>query len=184
MDSISGVFGASGASGGGAATEGGGLGSLFGAAGSIFEAIGEVQRGREERKLAEYNARVSEYNAAAETEASRRDMAALDREKQRAMSQLMARAAAQGFTLDSDAPLLMLSEQVTEFERARSDLKYNSQVRQQQLRSDANLSRYQGSLAESAGYGSAGGKLFKSAVSTYKPKPKTDSKDLKVWGYM
>jgi hypothetical protein len=116
-----------------------------------LQAFGSIMGGQQQRKAMEYNAALMDQRAqavamAAETE---RDMMT-DRARKTKAEQVAAYGKS-GAMLTSGTPLTVLAEQSAEMQYDINQQMRNRLVEQQQLRSQADMMRYQGKQASRAG---------------------------------
>lgn len=136
------------------------------AIGSTISAVGAIQQGQAANKAAQYNASVMEQDARrAQDEAATRAGETARRTRQ-ALAATRAGAAENGFALSGSIDdLLGQTERQGNLDALTAV--YEGRVRSDSLRSQANITRFEGKNAQRAGYTRALGSLFSAAGSTY-----------------
>lgn len=139
----------------------------------VLELVGGVQQAAAARTSARLEADRLDSEAEAERRAAERDRIQLREERVRTLASLRARAAAQGFRVDEGAPIVALSEQMFEFDRALTALNENADVRQVQLANQREATLFEGEQRASGALISAGSGFLTRGIKFLERKPPT-----------
>ena len=114
-------------------------------------AFGSILGGRQERGQLEYNAALMEQRADATRQAAERETEMMtDRSRKMKASQTAAFAKS-GAMLGTGTPLTVMAEQSADMQRDILQQRRNRMIEEQQLRSQAEMARYQAKQASRAG---------------------------------
>lgn len=136
--------------------------------GSAVSAVGSVVSGYAQRQALDYNARVAELHADAAERSSDLEAEGIRKRTMRVQGAVRARAAGAGLDVSSGSPLDILAENASEGELDALVARYSGAVEASRARSQATLSRFQGSQAVTSGWIGAGAELLRSAGSAYR----------------
>lgn len=132
-------------------------------AGGVISAGGALMQGKQAQVMAEAQARAQEQAALNEANASAFEMAKERRAQEKAHGAAIAQIGASGVAL-AGSPTEVLAGQARENEMSVRAIAYSSALRQNQLRSQADITRFQGKQARTASYLTAGSELLSGAT--------------------
>lgn len=127
------------------------MGALLSMLGGGLGAFGSYMGGMADRRSAEYNAAIMEQKAELSRQASERETEMMHDQGRRLKAEQVAAYGKSGAVLTSGTPLSVLAEQSAKMERDVLEQRRNRMIEQQQLKSQAEMLRYQGKMASRAG---------------------------------
>lgn len=137
------------------------------AAGAVIGAISAIQQGRAANAAAQYNATISEQNAAI----SRSDAAAqatqIERENTLRLGAIRAAQGRAGGAAGEGSVLDVLGDVAAQGELERQQAIYQGELRARGFTNTAQLDRFSGRQAQSAGYMRAGAELLSGGSRAY-----------------
>lgn len=134
---------------------------------TVIGAAGSIAQGQQAQAAAEANARALEQQAEAERKAAGYEIMQQDRQNRLATSAARAQVGASGVGFQgspSEALLANVGQQQLDLEAIR----YGSTIKQNNLRDQAAISRFQGKQAKTASFINAGGTLISGASQAVK----------------
>lgn len=134
-------------------------------AGAGIGAFGQYQGGRAQRQASNYNARLMDLRAKATEQAMESDTRRMTDRARRMQATQRAAYAKSGAQITSGTPLLVMAEQAAEMDRDLLEYRRGKMIEAQQLRSGAEMKRWEGSQAQRAGTIGAFGTLLGGAAS-------------------
>lgn len=140
----------------------------IGLIGAAVSAAGSIIQGSQQAQMAEMQAKAYEQQAQADSQASAYEA---EREKHRqelAAAASRAQIGASGVAI-SGSPTEVLLANAGQAELDISAIKYGSQLRQNQLQTQASISRFSGKQAKVAGFINAGSNLVDGISNLYDP---------------
>jgi len=128
--------------------------------GTAVSAYGAYASGQAQKKAADYNAASDEIQAQQARDAAKIDAGNQALAARRAEAGVRARAAASGIDPGFGSPLLVMMDNARQAKLENERILYGGEIRAAGYQSGANLSRFQGRAAESAGNIGAGVNLL------------------------
>lgn len=133
--------------------------TLMAIAGTALSAGGALVEGQQQKQMADYQAKAYEQQAQADAQSSAFE-AAQERKKQDLLqSQARAAAGASGVAI-AGSPTEVLAANAKQNQLDIAAIRYGSQLRQNSLTTQADISRFQGKQAVTASIFKAGSSLF------------------------
>ncbi len=148
------------------------------AAGTGLSVVGKLYEGQQASALAEANAKAYEQAQEAERRASGFEIAQRERGFQRARGQAIAAVGASGVGL-AGSPTEVIADNAGEHQLDLEAIRYGSKIKQNQLGTQADISRFQGRSSRFASYIGAASELAGGISSFYDP-----TKSIKFGGSM
>lgn len=141
---------------------------VLGLIGTAISAVGSIAQGQQAAASADAQARAYEQQAVADQQA-----AAFEGQRERRRQELLqanarAQVGASGVAL-SGSPSEVLAANAREGELDIQAIRYSSQLRQNNLRTQADISRFQGKQAKTAGYINAASSVVSGLSNLYDP---------------
>ena len=134
------------------------------AAGAAIAAYGAIQQGQTAKAAGEYNARIAERDSLAAQQKAEYDAESSTEKFKSLLGRQRALYAKAGVDITEGSPLLMMSFQAEQAEKDRQAILYAGKTQSQSDIDKANLFRFTGGRAETAGYIS-GGSTFLSGLA-------------------
>jgi hypothetical protein len=145
-----------------------GLSGIIGLVGTAVSAAGSIVAGQQQAAMAEAQAKAYEQQAQADAQASAYE-AQRERKKQELLqANARAQVGASGAGL-AGSPSEVLAANAREGELDLATIRYGSQLRQNNLRTQAGISRFSGRQARTAGYINAGTGFISGLSNLYDP---------------
>jgi hypothetical protein len=129
---------------------------------------GSLIQGQQQAQMVEMQARAYEQQAQADAQASAYEAEREKRKQELAAAASRAQVGASGVALEG-SPTEVLLANAREAEMDISAIKYGSQLRQNQLQTQAAISRFSGKQAKVAGFINAGSNLIGGISNLYDP---------------
>lgn len=136
--------------------------------GTAISAGGSIMQGQQQAALAEAQAGAYEQQAGADRRAASYEITQEQRRQAQAMAAARAQVATSGVTA-AGSPTEALSYQAGEFQMDLEAIKYGSQLRQNNLKTQADISRFQGKQAKTASFINAGSNFISGISQLYDP---------------
>lgn len=137
------------------------------AAGAVIGAINAIQQGRAANAAAQYNAAISEQNAAISRSDAAAQAAQIERENTLRLGSIRAAQGRAGGAAGEGSVLDVLGDVAAQGELERQQAIYQGELRARGFTNTAQLDRYSGRQAQSAGYMRAGAELLSGGSRAY-----------------
>lgn len=137
-------------------------------AGAGINAAGSIMAGQQQAAMAEAQAKALEQQARAEQQASAYEQQQERRKQELAMSNARAQVGASGVAF-TGSPTEVLAANAGQGELDIAAIQYGSSLRQNNLNTQADISRFQGSQARTAGFINAASGLVSGISNLYDP---------------
>lgn len=145
-----------------------GLSTIIGVVSTAVSVAGSIMAGQQQAAMADAQAKAYEQQAQADAQASAYE-AQRERKKQELMqANARAQVGASGVSL-AGSPTETLAANAREGELDLASIRYGSQLRQNNLRTQADISRFSGRQARAAGYINAGSGFISGLSNLYDP---------------
>jgi hypothetical protein len=136
--------------------------------GVVVSAAGSIVAGQQQAQMAEYQARADEQQAQADAEAAGFEASRERRRQELAAANARAQVGASGVAL-TGSPTEVLTANAREGQLDIQAIRYGSQLRQNNLRTQAGISRFQGKQARTAGFINAASGAISGLSNLYDP---------------
>lgn len=143
--------------------------AALGIIGTIVSAAGSIVSGVQQQQMANAQAKAYEQQALADAQASAFEQRQERKQQELAAANARAQVGASGVALQG-SPTEVLAANAREGELNLSAIRYGSQIRQNNLRTQAEISRFSGKQAMTAGIINAGSGLVSGLSNLYDPK--------------
>ena len=138
----------------------------LGLIGAGIQAAGMIAQGRNAQTMAEYQARAYEQQAQADSQAAGYEMQRERHRQDLLAASARAQAGASGVALQG-SPTEVLAANARQGELDIQAIRYGSQLRQNQLRTQAGIARFEGRQARTASYFGAAGAVAGGLANAY-----------------
>lgn len=142
--------------------------AILGILGTVVSAAGSIVSGMQQAQMAEMQAKAYEQQAQADAQASSYEASREKHRQELAAAASRAQVGASGVAF-SGSPTEVLVANAGQAELDISAIKYGSQLRQNQLGTQAAISRFSGRQARVAGFINAGSSLIGGVSNLYDP---------------
>ena len=137
------------------------------AAGAVVSAVGAIQQGKAAKAAADYNATVSEQNAQIARNDAAMQAVQIERENALRLGAIRAAQGKSGGVANEGSVLDVLGDVAAQGELERQQAIYQGELRARGFTNTAQLDRYSGRQAQSAGYMRAGAELLSGGSRAY-----------------
>jgi len=138
----------------------------LGLIGTAISAAGAVMQGKQAEAMANYQAKVYERQAVQEAQASAYEVARERRRQDMLQAAARAQVGASGVALQG-SPTSVLAANAREGQLDIQAIRYGSQLRQNNLRAQAGISRFEGRQARTASFIDAGSRIVGGLSGAY-----------------
>ncbi|MBL8578082.1 MAG: hypothetical protein JNK47_12715 [Mesorhizobium sp.] len=142
--------------------------TLLTVVGTGISTAGALAQGQQQAQMAEYQARAQEQQAQADAQATAFETAREKRRQDLLRANAVAQAGASGVALEG-SPTAVLLTNARENELDLQAIRYGAQLRQNNMRTQASITRYSGKQARTASIFSAGSNLVSGLSNLYDP---------------